>query len=91
MCVFVCVSPCDETKCVCVSCPWCVSERGAAVWSRANRAVRKARICTAAGTQRERVRERVLNRQTCLSLSLSLSDICLKEDTANTLQDIERQ
>ena len=54
MCVFVCecVSLCDETKCVCASLVLGVSQNvEAAVWSRANRAVRKARICTAAGTR----------------------------------------
>lgn len=57
-----------QERCVCVAVWWhlkfaCVSRRRDVEQSRVISLQRKARICTAAGTKSERVRERVTNRQ----------------------------
>lgn len=85
----MCVSLCDDTVSVCVRRVVAVSQNVEQLCraEQANTAVRKARICSAAGSKRERVidRERESERETGLSS-------CLQEDTANVLQDLaERQ
>lgn len=66
--------------CMCLQAQRCRVEQ-----SRVISLQRKARICTAAGTKSERVRERVTNRRRESETGLSS---CMCEDAANMLQDI---
>lgn len=70
--------------CMCLQAQRCRVEQ-----SRVISLQRKARICTAAGTKSERVRERVTNRQRerGRESETGLSS-CMCEDAANMLQDI---